>query len=195
MESLLPRLSLVHFDVNEQIGALLAHINLDFLTSICIEGSDSYLIFILAVASSPGCQIDSLRLLSVSSSRDLANFLRTWPLKRLSLSYMGKLGLKNILLLMNLSHLEVLTICDKEYDWDLEKELASGIEMVNGEAEYLLQLRYKNDWPRGTVLDAEGREWKRGPRERLGRHRVRIVEESTLVHEYYNTPCLLLQDE
>lgn len=60
MESLLPRLSLVHFDVNGQIGGLLAHINLDFLTSICIEGGGNHLWwFFLAVLSSPSCQLDS----------------------------------------------------------------------------------------------------------------------------------------
>lgn len=98
---------------------------------------------------------------------------------------MGKLCLKNTLLHLNLSQLEVLTICDKEYDWDVEMELASGIETFNGEAGYLLQLGYKNEWPRASVLDEGAREWQGRLRERLARHRVRIVEHSTLVREYY----------
>ncbi|KAF9904219.1 hypothetical protein EC991_002922 [Linnemannia zychae] len=186
MTSVLPELALTHFDVHEQIGGLLASVNLAFLLSLCIGSASEDILGPLyhSILMTSDCQIESLRLIAVTWSESLSEFLGSWPLKRLSISHMGQPHLEDILIHLNLTQLQVLTICDQGYEWNSEGILAVRSEELADE--FVLQLGYKKNEAKRDVYDVDSRELQR-TQMRLARHRVHITEHSELVREYYSS--------
>ncbi|KAF9087284.1 hypothetical protein BGX23_008256, partial [Mortierella sp. AD031] len=128
LSSFLPRLGLIHFGCDMCTIELLKHCNYAILKSLSIsQVTDTALQPLLDVVSDPQgpCHVRSLRIHnSDSSTALLVRIVKAIPLKRLYLSRLDNVDLPDILRGVNLSKLQVLSICEIEYRPALETELA-----------------------------------------------------------------------
>ncbi|KAG0217930.1 hypothetical protein BGX33_009091 [Mortierella sp. NVP41] len=128
LSSFLPRLGLIHFGCDMCTIELLKHCNYAILKSLSIsQVTDTALQPLLDVVSDPQgpCHVRSLRIHnSDSSTALLVRIVKAIPLKRLYLSRLDNVDLPDILRGVNLSNLQVLSICEIEYRPALETELA-----------------------------------------------------------------------
>ncbi|KAF9097682.1 hypothetical protein BGX29_007985, partial [Mortierella sp. GBA35] len=128
LSSFLPRLGLIHFGCDMCTIELLKHCNYAILKSLSIsQVTDTALQPLLDIVSDPQgpCHVRSLRIHnSDSSTALLVRIVKAIPLKRLYLSRLDNVDLPDILRGVNLSNLQVLSICEIEYRPALETELA-----------------------------------------------------------------------
>ncbi|KAG0371961.1 hypothetical protein BGX24_000933 [Mortierella sp. AD032] len=176
----LPDLALVHLGVGDCTSVLLRHTNLSTLKSLSLNRTAEH--YYHQVVESANCQIESLMLVAVPWSQSLSNFLSATPLKRLFLDHMDVYSLDKILAQVNLSQLQVLTICNHEYQWNNEKVLvARRYEFAEG---FLLQLGYGRRESKRDPLKQKSRDAK-GSSTRLSSQQVRVVFDFVLLEEHY----------
>lgn len=122
MVSILPHLSLVHFGVDVRTSSLLAHVNPNPLTSLSVRSMvKGYNIRHLCRAIRSPSPLESLELGSVPVTLGLLAALEAIPLQRLDLDGMSDSSLLEILIKLNVSQLQVLTLsgCKTDGETDL----------------------------------------------------------------------------
>ncbi|KAG0270734.1 hypothetical protein BGZ95_001588, partial [Linnemannia exigua] len=180
MAAALPDLALVHLGIGEHTSVLLRHANLSTLKSLSLNRTAEH--HYRQVVESADCQIESLMLVSVPWSQFLSNILSSIPLKRLFLDHMDISSLDKILAQVNLSQLQVLTMCNHEYQWKNEEVLvARRNELADG---FLLQLGYGRHESKRDPLKQKSRDMKESST-RLSSQQVRVVFDFVLLEEHY----------
>ncbi|KAG0270947.1 hypothetical protein BGZ95_001321 [Linnemannia exigua] len=133
----LPRIELVHFGASGEIKELLKYVNYASLKSISLSDmDDKYLkpfhdaVFPLGQSFTPqqplqfSSQIECIRLGRVNGFENVAPLVRAIPLKRLHLLGVGHRALLCLMGIVNLSHLQELSLFENTYDWSDEAALA-----------------------------------------------------------------------
>ncbi|KAG0200517.1 hypothetical protein BGX33_010964 [Mortierella sp. NVP41] len=173
--NVLPQLQLIHLGTGGHTKTLLPHVNFTTLKSLTVCFSNQADLQNISDAferNSQNCQIDSM-IIKHDSIEDLVfpDFLSNLPLRVLFLSGFEKDVLHKALETVNLSTLQVLSICWGCYDWSKEAILAARSD----EFTESLVIELVSNRHSGSTSDEGSRETQ-GTLTKLARSRVRCLD-------------------
>jgi hypothetical protein len=191
---IIPTLRLIYFGADHRSKSLLPYVNYTSLRSLSLVGMnevDLDPIFQAFGMECLPCQLETLTLASVGNINRLPELLRVIHLKQLYLFYLGKTALEVILPDLDLSELTLLSIVDSEYDWPTEEIIASRSQEFTDQLQIHLGRPQSKDLEVRRILSkgvfSEKAHSLQGSSTTLPRSRVRILDDSDIINNYYQS--------